>query len=83
LFGGLGGDFAAGARSRVSFGTRFVLYQRNIENLCEDRAAVHEEIRKSVAELFDAALEPHAAIAITGAPEQHAEGASIPGEEDV
>jgi tetratricopeptide (TPR) repeat protein len=82
LFGGLGGDFAAGARSRVSFGTRFVLYQRNIENLCQDRAALREEIRKSVAELFDAALEPNAAIAIKGAPEQHAEGASVPGDED-
>jgi hypothetical protein len=82
LFGGLGGDFAAGARSRVSFGTRFVLYQRNIENLCQDRAALREEIRKSVAELFDAALEPHAAIAIKGAPEQHAEGANAPGDED-
>jgi tetratricopeptide (TPR) repeat protein len=82
LFGGLGGDFAAGARSRVSFGTRFVLYQRNIENLCKDRAAVCEEIRKSVAELFDAALESRAAIAIKGAPEQHAEGVNIPGDED-
>jgi tetratricopeptide (TPR) repeat protein len=82
LFGGLGGDFAARARSRVSFGTRFVLYQRNIENLCKDRAALREEIRKSVAELFDAALESHAAIAIKGAPEQHAEGADIPGDED-
>jgi hypothetical protein len=77
-FGGLGGDFAAGARSRVVFGMRFVLYQRNIENLCADRAALHEEIRKSVAELFDAALEPNATIAIKGAPEQHAEGANIP-----
>ena len=82
LFGGLGGDFAAGARSRVSFGMRFVLYQRNIENLCKDRATLSEEIRKSVAELFDAALEPHAAIAIKGAPEQHAEGANIPGDDD-
>jgi tetratricopeptide (TPR) repeat protein len=82
LFGGLGGDFAARARSRVSFGTRFVLYQRNIENLCKDRATLDEEIRKSVAELFDAALESRAAIAIKGAPEQHAEGASIPGDED-
>ena len=82
LFGGLGGDFAAGARSRVSFGTRFVLYQRNIENLCKDRAALCEEIRRSVAELFDAALEPHAAIAIKGAPERHAEGANVPGDED-
>jgi hypothetical protein len=82
LFGGLGGDFAAGARSRVSFGTRFVLHQRNIENLCKDRAALREEIRKSVAELYDAALEAHARVAIKGAPEQHAEGASIPGDED-
>jgi tetratricopeptide (TPR) repeat protein len=82
LFGGLGGDFAAGARSRVSFGTRFVLYQRNIENLCKDRAALREEIRKSVAELFDAALESRAAIEIKGAPEQHAEGADGPGDED-
>jgi len=82
LFGGLGGDFAAGARSRVSFGMRFVLYQRNIENLCKDRATVGEEIRKSVAELFDAALESRATIAIKGAPEQHAEGANVPGDED-
>jgi tetratricopeptide (TPR) repeat protein len=81
LFGGLGGDFAAGARSRVPFGMRFVLYQRNIENLCGDKAALREEIRKSVAELFDAALEPHAAIAIKGAPEQHAEGANVPGDD--
>jgi tetratricopeptide (TPR) repeat protein len=82
LFAGLGGDFAAGARSRVSFGNRFVLYQRNIENLCKDGATLREEIRKSVAELFDAALESRAAIAIKGAPEQHAEGANIPGDED-
>jgi tetratricopeptide (TPR) repeat protein len=81
-FGGLGGDFAAGARSRVPFGERFVLYQRNIENLCPDRATLREEIRKSVAELFDAALESRAAIAIKGAPEQHAEEADVPGDED-
>jgi tetratricopeptide (TPR) repeat protein len=81
-FGGLGGDFAAGARSRATFGTRFVLYQRNIENLCQDKATLREEIRKSVAELFDAALESRAAIAIKGAPEQHAEGANLPGDED-
>jgi hypothetical protein len=81
-FPGLGGDFAAGARSRVVFGTRFVLYQRNIENLCRDKAALREEIRKSVAELFDAGLESHAVIAIDGAPEQHAEGADVPGDED-
>ncbi|MGH3298345.1 MAG: tetratricopeptide repeat protein [Trebonia sp.] len=81
-FGGLGGDFAAGARSRASFGTRFVLFQRNIENLCRDKAALREEISKSVAELFDAALQSRAAIAIKGAPEQHAEGATLPGDED-
>jgi tetratricopeptide (TPR) repeat protein len=82
LFAGLGGDFAAGARSRVSFGNRFVLYQRNIENLCRDRATLREEIRKSVAELYDAALEARATVAIQGAPEQHAEGADLPGDED-
>ena len=82
LFGSLGGDFAAGARARVSFGTRFVLYQRNIENLCKDRATLNEEIRKSVAELYDAALESRATIAIKGAPEQHAEGANVPADED-
>lgn len=81
-FGGLGGDFAAGARSRVPLGERFVLYQRNIENLCQDRATLREEIRKSVAELFDAALESRAAIAVKGAPEQHAEGANVPEDED-
>jgi hypothetical protein len=82
LFGPLGGDFAAGARSRAPFGERFVLFQRNIENLCKDRAALREEIRKSVAELFDAALESRAAIAIKGAPEQHAEAANAPEDED-
>jgi tetratricopeptide (TPR) repeat protein len=81
-FGGLGGDFTAGARSRTAFGLRFVLYQRNIENLCPDQATLREEIRKSVAELFDAALESRAAIAIKGAPERHAEGATGPGDED-
>ena len=59
-----------------------MLYQRNIENLSRDRAALREEIRKSVAELFDAALESRATIAIKGAPEQHAEGADVPGDED-
>jgi hypothetical protein len=46
------------------------------------KATLREEIRKSVAELFDAALESRAAIAIKGAPEQHAEGANVPGDED-
>jgi tetratricopeptide (TPR) repeat protein len=82
VFGALGGDFAAGARSRVPFGIRFVLYQRNIENLCQNRAALVEEIRKSVAELYDAALEPGTKVAVKGAPERHAEGADIPSDED-
>jgi hypothetical protein len=82
LFGVLDGDFAAGARSRASFGTRFVLFQRNIENLCNDRTRLGEEIRKSVAELYDAALESNAAIAFQGVPEQHAEKANIPEDED-
>jgi hypothetical protein len=77
-FGGLGGDFAAGSRSRVPFGERFVLYQRNIENLCRDKATLREEIRKSVAELFNAALDPRTGIAIKGAPEHHAEAANLP-----
>jgi hypothetical protein len=50
-----------------SFGARFLLYQRNIENLSKDRAALGQEIRKSVAELFGVALESRAAIAIKGA----------------
>jgi len=35
-----------------------------------------------VAELYDAALGLHAAIAIKGAPEQHAEGANVPEDDD-
>ena len=81
-FGGLGGDFAAGSRSRVPFGERFVLYQRNIENLCRDKATLREEIRRSVAELFDAALDPRTGIAIKGAPEHHAEAENLPGDAD-
>jgi tetratricopeptide (TPR) repeat protein len=82
LFSGLGGDFAAGERPKISFGTRFVLYQRNIENLCKDKATLRNEIRKSVAELYDAAHDLHAQVAIKGAPEQHAEAATVPGDED-
>ena len=59
-----------------------MLYQRNIENLCQDKATLREEIRKTVAELFNAALDPRTGIAIKGAPEHHAEGATLPGDED-
>jgi tetratricopeptide (TPR) repeat protein len=82
LFSPLGGDFAAGERSQVSFGTRFVLYQRNIENLCKDEATLRDEIRKSVAELYDAALDLRAPITTQGAGEQHAERANVPGDEE-
>jgi hypothetical protein len=64
-----------------SFGARFLLYQRNSEKLSKDRAALGQQIRESVAELFDAALESRAAIAIKGAPDQHAEGATVPRDE--
>jgi tetratricopeptide (TPR) repeat protein len=82
VFSALGADFAAGERSQVSFGSRFVFYQRNIENLCKDEATLRDEIRQSVAELYDAALDLRAPIPAKGAPEQHAETANIPGDED-
>jgi hypothetical protein len=81
-FGPLGGDFAPAERPRIPFGTRFVLYQRNIENLCKDKATLCDEIRKSVAELYDAAHRLGAPITIKGAPEQHAETANVPGDEN-
>jgi tetratricopeptide (TPR) repeat protein len=81
-FAPLGGEFAAGEHPRIPFSTRFVLYQRNIENLCKDKATLCDEIRKSVAELYDAVHDLHASIALTGAPEQHAETADVPGDED-
>jgi tetratricopeptide (TPR) repeat protein len=81
-FSPLGGDFAAGEHPHIPFSTRFVLYQRNIENLCKDKATLRDEIRKSVAELYDTVHDLHASIAIKGAPEQHAETANVPGDED-
>jgi tetratricopeptide (TPR) repeat protein len=81
-FGPLGGDFAAGERPRIPFGTRFALYQRNIENLCKDKATLCDEIRKSVAELYDAAHRLGASSTIKGAPEEHAETADVPGDEN-
>jgi hypothetical protein len=62
-----------------SFGAGFLLYQRNIEKLSKDRAALGQEIRKSVAELSDAALESRAAIAIKDAHDQRPEGQPSPG----
>jgi tetratricopeptide (TPR) repeat protein len=75
---GLGGEFAVEARAQVIPGTRFVLYQRNIENLCKDDTTLSDEIRKSVAELYREALHADKAVAYKGAPEQHAEGEDAP-----
>ena len=77
-FSPLGGEFAVGARSQVTYGTRFVLYQRNIENLCEDSAALSDEIRKSVAELYRVSLHADKAVSYKGAPEHHAEAEDAP-----
>ena len=78
----LGGDFAVRTRAQVTPGTRFVLYQRNIENLCGDAAILTDEIRKSVAELYKAALHADKTIAYKGAPENHAEAEDIPENEE-
>jgi hypothetical protein len=78
----LGGEFAAETRAQVIPGTQFVLYQRNIENLCKDEATLDDEIRKSVAELYKAALQAPEAVSYKGAPEYHAEAADIPRDED-
>jgi tetratricopeptide (TPR) repeat protein len=78
----LGGDFAVQKRAQVTPGTRFVLYQRNIENLCGDDAILSDEIRKSVAELYKEALHADEAVAYKGAPEQHAEAEDVAENED-
>jgi hypothetical protein len=77
-FSPLGGEFAVETRIQVTFGTRFVFYQRNIENLCKDNATLNNEIRKSVAELYRVALHAGQAISYKGAPEYHAETGDLP-----
>jgi tetratricopeptide (TPR) repeat protein len=77
-FSPLGGEFAVQTRAQVAYGTRFILYQRNIENLCKDKAALTGEIRKSVAELYKEALHGDKAVSYKGAPEYHAEGEDVP-----
>ena len=78
----LGGEFATQTRTQVVPGARFVLYQRNVENLCKDEAAIDDEIRKSVAELYKAALQAPEAVSYKGAPEYHAEAANAPEDGD-
>jgi hypothetical protein len=80
-FAPLGGEWAAGTPSRLPVGTTFVLYQRNIENLSQDEEAVRKEIQESVTEIFDAAYHLRARIA-DKAPEEHAETADVPEDED-
>jgi tetratricopeptide (TPR) repeat protein len=80
-FSPLGGEFAVQTRTQVTTGTRFVLYQRNIENLCKDNATLSAEIRKSVAELYKEALHADQAISYKGAPEYHAEAEDAPDDE--
>jgi tetratricopeptide (TPR) repeat protein len=77
----LGGEFATRKRADVTPGTRFILYQRNIENLCKDGAALTDEIRKSVAELYRVALYADKAVSYKGAPEYHAEAEDAPPDE--
>jgi tetratricopeptide (TPR) repeat protein len=74
----LGGEFATRTRAEVTPGTRFILYQRNIENLCKDEATLVDEIRKSVAEFYKVALRADEAISYKGAPEHHAEAEDVP-----
>jgi tetratricopeptide (TPR) repeat protein len=77
----LGGEWAAGTRTQLPPGTTFVLYQRNIENLSEDEETARKEIRESVAELYSAAGHLGARIA-DKTPEEHAETADVPEDED-
>ena len=77
----LGGEWAAGTPPQLPFGTTFVLYQRNIENLSGDEETVRKEIRETVAELFDRAGHLGARIA-DKVPEEHADAADVPEDED-
>ena len=77
----LGGGWVAGTPSQLPIGTTFVLYQRNIENLSGDEETVRKEIRESVAELFDMTGHLGARIA-DKVPEENAEAADVPADED-
>jgi tetratricopeptide (TPR) repeat protein len=77
----LGGEWNAGTPSQLPFGTTFVLYQRNIENLSGDEETVRKAIRETVAEVFDKAYNLRARIA-DRVPEEHADAADVPEDED-
>jgi hypothetical protein len=72
---------AAGTPSQLPFGTTFVLYQRNIENLSGDEETVRKEIRETVAEIFDRAYNLRARTA-DKVPEENAETADVPEDEN-
>lgn len=76
----VGGEFDAGTPSQLPFGTTFILYQRNIENLSKDEETLRKEIRESVTEIYDQAYSLRARIA-DKVPEEHAEAADVPGDE--
>jgi tetratricopeptide (TPR) repeat protein len=75
------GEFNAGTPSQLPLGTTFVLYQRNIENLSQDEETVRKEIRETVTEIFGRAFNLRARIA-DKVPEEHAENADVPEDED-
>ncbi len=77
----LGGEWNAGTPSQLPFGTTFVVYQRNIENLSGDEETVRKAIRETVAEVFDKAYNLRARIA-DRVPEEHADAADVPEDED-
>ena len=78
----LDGEWNAGTPSQLPFGTTFVVYQRNIENLSGDEETVRKAIRETVAEIFDKAYNLRARIA-DKVPEEHADAADVPEDEDI
>jgi hypothetical protein len=76
----VGGEWEAGTPSQLPFGTTFILYQRNIENLSKDQETLRKEIRESVTEIFDQTYSLRARIA-DKVPEEHAETADVPEDE--
>lgn len=75
--GALGGDFASGARSDIIPGSRFTLYQRNIENLCPDADTLKVEIQASLSEEWASAMRVDL-HATGGAAEHHSEHTAVP-----
>jgi len=75
-FGALGGAFAAGARGDIIPGSRFTLFQRNIENLCPDADTLSVEIQASLSEEWASAMRVD--LHATGGAEHHSEQAAVP-----